>query len=1112
MERVDQIYISGSNLYLDGVFYTSGSTTNINRLLYTRKFADDILINFSGNKDVSLITNELNTYNPTSTSADVYIAIIQNTFNFYHKSNVGGSVYDEDGDGEIDLSEEVAWGNISGNITNQTDLQNELDGKKDDFTEKTAFNKDFGTTSNTVSMGNHNHDTVYEPVNSNIQSHISNQTNPHVVTKSQIGLGAVNNTSDLDKPISNDTQTALNLKADKTNVLELDNTTSFTPDADYEPATKKYVDDSVDEPSVYFAHNNNAFSISSSFQTIPLNTVDIIDDSYSHNNNGEVTILKDGQYEIIYHADFEVASGSSRSTVVTKLQLNGSDVNGTQSTIYCRLKNYGTHGTATAILNLNENDVLKVIASRTVGTSSINTTVKGVSLNLKKIVAAGVIESNGNTTWGTIVGNISNQTDLQNELDGKKDDFAENSAFNKDFGTAASTVAEGNHNHNGVYEPANSNIQSHISNTNNPHNVNKSDVGLGNVDNTSDLNKPVSNAVANLLNNKADKNNVLELNNTTSFVPAADYEPATKKYVDDKLKDPDVFAARNTNDFTISSMNYQTVPFNVIDITGGGYTNSNGEITLDNAGQYEVNFHIDLVASAGTVDTSVKIMLQKNYTNIPGTENTLFIKKTQYGAVASYSYIFDLDDSDMLRIRAKVVDGSNTVKASGNGTSITIKKILIPSISGGTAENITWGDIIGDITNQTDLQNELAGKKDDFTENTAFNKNFGNNSGEVAEGNHNHDSDYEPKNTNIQSHISNTNNPHNVNKSDVGLGNVDNTSDLNKPISNDTQTALNLKANKNNVLELDNTASFTPASDYEPATKKYVDDSKEDPKVLSLYNNTDLALDGTWQKVPFNTVSATCSAYSVISAGTIEIQEAGQYEITYNVSIKGNSGNVRSEAASKLVINSNDVSGTYGELYMRQANFGSSASSSIIKNLQVNDVIEVHLMRTRGTAQIQALSGANTITIKKVLSPGASSNIAWGGITGIITNQTDLNTELNNKLEKSKNLLSKAIYLPAPVDTDLIPIWFTTKALKVNTVQAVVKDGSSVTFNIKSGTSVGTAINTIVNGQLVSSGLNGAEVTKSGIAINQNEYVWLEVTAVSGTVSYIHITIEYEIN
>jgi hypothetical protein len=32
-------------------------------------------------------------------------------------------------------------------------------------------------------------------------------------------------------------------KADKTNVLELDNAAVYTPTADYHPATKKYVDD-----------------------------------------------------------------------------------------------------------------------------------------------------------------------------------------------------------------------------------------------------------------------------------------------------------------------------------------------------------------------------------------------------------------------------------------------------------------------------------------------------------------------------------------------------------------------------------------------------------------------------------------------------------------------------------------------------------------------------------------------------------------------------------------------------------------------------------------------------------------------------------------------------
>ena len=48
---------------------------------------------------------------------------------------------------------------------------------------------------------------------------------------------------------------------------------------------------------------------------------------------------------------------------------------------------------------------------------------------------------------------------------------------------------------------------------------------------------------------------------------------------------------------------------------------------------------------------------------------------------------------------------------------------------------------------------------------------------------------------NIINHIANTNNPHTVTKAQIGLGNVDNTSDLNKPVSTATQTALDLKQN-----------------------------------------------------------------------------------------------------------------------------------------------------------------------------------------------------------------------------------------------------------------------------------------------------------------------------
>lgn len=71
-----------------------------------------------------------------------------------------------------------------------------------------------------------------------------------------------------------------------------------------------------------------------------------------------------------------------------------------------------------------------------------------------------------------------------------------------EVGSTAGTVAAGDHNHTGVYEAANANIQAHISSTSNPHNTTKTHVGLGNVDNTSDADKPVSTAQQTALDGK----------------------------------------------------------------------------------------------------------------------------------------------------------------------------------------------------------------------------------------------------------------------------------------------------------------------------------------------------------------------------------------------------------------------------------------------------------------------------------------------------------------------------------------------------------------------------------------------------------------------------------
>lgn len=52
---------------------------------------------------------------------------------------------------------------------------------------------------------------------SELSSHINNKNNPHSVTKAQVGLGNVNNTSDLDKPVSTATQAKLSEANEKIN-------------------------------------------------------------------------------------------------------------------------------------------------------------------------------------------------------------------------------------------------------------------------------------------------------------------------------------------------------------------------------------------------------------------------------------------------------------------------------------------------------------------------------------------------------------------------------------------------------------------------------------------------------------------------------------------------------------------------------------------------------------------------------------------------------------------------------------------------------------------------------------------------------------------------------
>lgn len=68
--------------------------------------------------------------------------------------------------------------------------------------------------------------TIVDNVSSALAAHIANQNNPHSVTKSQVGLSNVDNTSDINKPVSNAQKAAIDAVSNRVNSLttELNNT------------------------------------------------------------------------------------------------------------------------------------------------------------------------------------------------------------------------------------------------------------------------------------------------------------------------------------------------------------------------------------------------------------------------------------------------------------------------------------------------------------------------------------------------------------------------------------------------------------------------------------------------------------------------------------------------------------------------------------------------------------------------------------------------------------------------------------------------------------------------------------------------------------------------
>ena len=254
---------------------------------------------------------------------------------------------------------------------------------------------------------------------------------------------------------------------------------------------------------------------------------------------------------------------------------------------------------------------------------------------------------------------------------------------------------------------------------------NKSEIGLGDVDNTSDANKPISTATQTVLNTKADKT-----------------------YVDNELSqkaDSSSLPAAIKANETLTAINGLSLTGNILTIS---YTGENGVTQTKN---------VDL-SSLTTTDVKVSNANYNASTNVITITN-------------SDSTFFTIDLSEFSIISTTDANGVTTLVQEGI-TKATLSKV------GQTGE---YGDLLNKPTlgtasaqNSTAFATAAQGAKAD----TAL--------------------QYETDPT-VPAWAKQPLKP-SYNKSEIGLGDVDNTSDANKPVSTATQTALNNKANSSQVL------------------------------------------------------------------------------------------------------------------------------------------------------------------------------------------------------------------------------------------------------------------------------------------------------------------------
>ena len=326
--------------------------------------------------------------------------------------------------------------------------------------------------------------------------------------------------------------------------------------------------------------------------------------------------------------------------------------------------------------------------------------------------------------------------------------------------------------------------------------LDKADIGLGNVDNTSDLNKPISTATQNALDDLDER--IIPIEDRDEVVTIYAYENNAQVYADGQpgVKDPSALIRDGW--YFKNSIAGQKINWYYFDGT------SQGTVTLGELKSSYAIMTFDAVSGAATPIIAIYTFPTGTGDVIPGFAHSRVVydgPMTPTPVVGKQYLVYAGENPpvhpELPRINLALIPGLSI------GDKLPTEQIL----------TISFGTFSGAGVNQVQHMVETLGLFSNPVK---------------------HEMDLrirQASQLDLTNHVTNTSNPHSVTKTQVGLSNVDNTSDLNKPISTATQTALNGKqdslgftpedvANKSTNTALGTSDTLYPTQN---AVKSYVD-------------------------------------------------------------------------------------------------------------------------------------------------------------------------------------------------------------------------------------------------------------------------------------------------